>query len=147
MWKQALTFFMVFCAISIFFHPDALSQKEEAENTAEDVGSSSLSLFQAVMCEEISANLPRNQTVTFSIAREKAICFTSFDAVPEKTFIYHNWYFRDIPSARIRLSLKPPRWSVYSSIQIRKTDIGPWRVEITDENGHIFRVLRFSITD
>jgi len=128
-----------------FFHPPAYAQ--EAAQPTEETASKPLSLFQAIMCEEIFANLPRNPTVVFSIAREKAFCFTSFDSVPEPTFVYHNWYFRDIPSARIRLALQPPRWSVYSSIQIRKTDIGPWRVEVTDEKGQVFRVLRFSITD
>ena len=106
-----------------------------------------LKLFQAVMCEEIYANTPRNPTAVFSASREKAVSFSVFDPVPEKTVIYHNWYHRDVPSAKIRLHLKPPRWSTYSSIQLRKTDIGPWRVEITDDEGKVFGVLRFSVTD
>jgi hypothetical protein len=106
-----------------------------------------LKLSEAVMCEEIFSNAPRNPTVVFSVSKEKAVSFTLFDPVPQKTVIYHNWYHRDVPSAKIRLELKPPRWSTYSSIQLRKTDIGPWRVEITDENGNIFGVLRFSVTD
>lgn len=106
-----------------------------------------LKLFEAVMCEEIYSDTPRNPTSVFSASKEKAVSFTVFDPVPQKTFIYHNWYHRDVPSARIRLELKPPRWSTFSSIQLRKTDIGPWRVEITDENGNIFGVLRFSVTD
>ncbi|MEJ2728807.1 MAG: DUF2914 domain-containing protein [Deltaproteobacteria bacterium] len=106
-----------------------------------------LKLSEAVMCEEIVSNAPKNPTVVFSISREKAVCFTLFDPVPQKTVIYHNWYHRDVPSAKIRLELKPPRWSTYSSIQLRETDIGPWRVEITDENENIFGVLRFSVTD
>jgi hypothetical protein len=106
-----------------------------------------LKLSEAVMCEEIFANAPRNPTVVFSVSKEKAVSFTLFDPVPQKAVIYHNWYHRDVPSAKIRLELKPPRWSTYSSIQLRETDIGPWRVEITDENGNIFGVLRFSVTD
>jgi hypothetical protein len=106
-----------------------------------------LKLSEAVMCEEILSNAPKNPTVVFSVSKEKAVSFTLFDPVPQKTVIYHNWYHRDVPSAKIRLELKPPRWSTYSSIQLRETDIGPWRVEITDENGHIFGVLRFSVTD
>ncbi|MGW8302411.1 MAG: DUF2914 domain-containing protein [Desulfobacterales bacterium] len=106
-----------------------------------------LKLFEAVMCEEIYSDTPRNPTSVFSASKEKAVSFSVFDPVPQKTFIYHNWYHRDVPSARIRLELKPPRWSTFSSIQLRKTDIGPWRVEITDENGNIFGVLRFSVTD
>jgi hypothetical protein len=104
-------------------------------------------LSEAVMCEEIFSDAPRNPTVVFSASKQKAVSFTVFDPVPQKTVIYHNWYHRDVPSAKIRLQLKPPRWSTYSSIQLRRTDIGPWRVEITDEKGNIFGVLRFSVTD
>ena len=106
-----------------------------------------LKLFEAVMCEEIYSDTPRNPTSVFSAGKEKAVSFSVFDPVPQKTVIYHNWYHRDVPSARIRLKLKPPRWSTYSSIQLRKTDIGPWRVEITDDKGKVYGVLRFSVTD
>jgi hypothetical protein len=106
-----------------------------------------LKLFEAVMCEEIYSNAPRNPTSVFSASKERAVSFSVFDPVPQKTVIYHNWYHRDVPSAKIRLQLKPPRWSTFSSIQLRKTDIGPWRVEITDDKGHVFGVLRFSVTD
>ena len=99
------------------------------------------------MCEEIFNNAPRNPTVIFSAAREKAVCYSAFDPVSQKTVIFHNWFHRDVPSAKIQLTLNPPRWSTYSSIQLRKTDIGPWRVEITDEKGQILGVLRFSVTD
>ena len=74
-------------------------------------------------------------------------CFTTFDPVPQKTVIYHHWFHRDRPSAKVKLTLKPPRWSSYSSIQLRAEDIGPWRVEIADSQGRIFHVLRFSITE
>jgi hypothetical protein len=30
---------------------------------------------------------------------------------------------------------------------LRETDKGPWRVEISDQNGRVFSTLRFSITD
>lgn len=106
-----------------------------------------LKLFEAVMCEGIYADTPRNPTSVFSASKEKAVSFSVFDPVPQKTVIYHNWYHRDVPSAKIRLQLKPPRWSTYSSIQLRKTDIGPWRVEITDDQGKVFGILRFSVTD
>ena len=106
-----------------------------------------LKLFEALMCEELYSDTPQNPTSVFSAAKEKAVSFSVFDPVPQKTVIYHNWYHRDVPSARIRLQLKPPRWSTFSSIQLRKTDIGPWRVEITDDKGNILGVLRFSVTD
>jgi hypothetical protein len=99
------------------------------------------------MCEDLQELIPQNPTNIFSIERRKAICFTSFDPVPQKTIIYHQWFHRDQTSAKVKLTLKPPRWSTYSSIQLRAEDIGPWRVEITDSQGRILGVLRFSITE
>jgi len=129
----------------ILLPPPGFSQEEEEATT--DMSAKLLTLGQAVICEEIFANAPRNRTAVFSVAKEKVVCYTSFESVPEKTYIYHNWFHKDIPSSRLRLVLRPPSWSTYSSIQIRKTDTGPWRVEITDAKGQILRVLRFSITD
>jgi hypothetical protein len=120
---------------------------QEEKETAADKPADRLTLGQAVICEELFSNAPRNRTVVFSVAKEKVICFTSFESVSQKTAVYHNWYHKDVPSSRIRLVVRPPRWSTYSSIQIRRTDIGPWRVEVTDAKGRLIRVLRFSITD
>lgn len=106
-----------------------------------------LSLEQAVMCEAVRDYAPLNQGVVFPTSMGKVLCFTSFDPVPQKTVIYHNWFHRDQLSNKQRLGLQPPRWSTFSSIQLRETDKGPWRVEITDSAGQIIRVLRFSITD
>ena len=144
--KQRALIIIVFAwIVGLYLCPDVCAQK--GEDTKAETTTPQLTLDQAVMCEEVFTNAPRNQTVVFSLAKEKAVCFTSFETVPKKTFIYHNWYYRDIPSARRRLMVRPPRWSTFSSIQIRKTDVGPWRVEITDSQGNILRVLRFSITE
>ena len=106
-----------------------------------------LALEQAAMCEEIKEYTPYNSAVVFSIKIGKVSCFTAFDPVPEKTFIYHKWYHQDKPSTKKTLTLNSPRWSTYSSILLRETDKGPWRVEISDQNGNLFQILRFSITD
>jgi len=124
------------------------SAKSQSSDTAESkLSAAKIVLVQAVMCEDLQELIPQNPTTVFSIERRKAICFTSFDPVPEKTIIYHQWFHRDQTSARIKLTLKPPRWSTFSSIQFRAEDIGPWRVEISDSQGHILDVLRFSVTE
>ncbi|MGD8367959.1 MAG: DUF2914 domain-containing protein [Desulfobacterales bacterium] len=106
-----------------------------------------LTLVHAVMCEAIQDAQPVNETVIFSFEKEKAVCFTFFNPVPEKTHIYHLWYRRDRLNAKIKLRVNPPRWSTFSRIQFRDGDKGPWRVEITDEEGNILKTLRFSITE
>jgi len=106
-----------------------------------------LTLIKAVMCEKIEDYVPINPAIVFSSSLEGISCFTYFDPVPEEGIVYHNWYFHDKLSTTIPLLLKPPRWSTFSSIQLREADKGPWRVEITDDKGRLFDVLRFSITD
>ena len=109
--------------------------------------SGKMTMEQATMCEGIKGLLPFNETIVFSITKGKVFCFTSFDSVSKRSSIYHSWFNRDDLSTRIRLYLKPPRWSTYSSIKLREADRGPWRVEITDNKGTLLHVLRFSVTD
>lgn len=106
-----------------------------------------LKLVHATMCEKIKELNPENESIAFSIAIEKVYCFTFFDPVPEKMFIYHNWFHKNNLSRKIKLLLQPPRWSTFSTVQLRETDKGPWRVEIIDQEGNILHILRFSITD
>jgi hypothetical protein len=104
-------------------------------------------LKRAMMCEDVQDLAPINPGAVFSMTLSKITCFSHFDPVSEKTVIYHNWYFRDQLSTRIKLNINPPRWSTFSTIQLRQADKGPWRVEITREDGTMLTVLRFSVTD
>ena len=119
---------------------------QQAESTA-PADAKRLALSFAVMCETIADFSPLHPAVVFSIAMGKVSCFTSFDPVPGNTYVEHRWFFRDALSAKKKLYLKSPRWSTYSSIQLREADKGPWRVEIVDENNRTLGILRFSVTD
>ncbi|MBF0102784.1 MAG: DUF2914 domain-containing protein [Desulfobacterales bacterium] len=99
------------------------------------------------MCEDTKDYAPFHEAIVFSITIGKISCFTSCDPVLEKSYIYHNWYRKDNLSTRIKLVVYPPRWATISSIQLRDTDKGPWRVEVTDVTGNVLKILRFSITD
>jgi hypothetical protein len=129
----------------LFCLPEAFPQKTR------DVLSASkqkeLTLISAAMCEGIKDHNPWNKAVVFSVSIGKVCCFNSFDPVPEKTVIYHNWFRRDKLSTRVKLSLQPPRWSTFSRIQLREADKGPWRLEITDRKGNLLHILKFSIVD
>lgn len=143
--KHAITaFFML--AIIVF----TSSQNTCAEETAglpPPEKPTALTLDRAVMCEEIKGLESKRVTIVFSVKLGHVICFTSFDPVPEKTDIYHNWFKRDLLDSEMKLVLKPPKWSAFSKIRIGNTDTGPWKVEITDKEGKILRILRFSVTE
>ncbi|MCG6910480.1 MAG: DUF2914 domain-containing protein [Deltaproteobacteria bacterium] len=114
----------------------------------EDPGAAKkLVITRAVMCEEIKDYEPYNIAAVFSLAQGKVYCFTSFDSVPQEMFIYHSWYRRDRLITTRRLSLKTPEWSVFSTVQLREADKGPWRVEIRDPKNKILKIIKFSITE
>ena len=106
-----------------------------------------LRVAKAVMCEGIREQNPKNEAIVFSVSAKRVYCFTDFDPVPKNTFIFHNWFYRDKLKKQNKLTAKSPRWATFSRIQVQGADKGPWRVEITDKEGKILNILRFSITD
>ena len=139
------TFVFVLLCLDFFSSSQAIPR--DLESTSFTPADKKLTLVEATMCEGIKEYIPQNEAIAFSVTIGKVSCFTSFDPVPEKTVIYHDWFHRDEFSTRIKLSLQPPCWSTFSSIQLREADKGPWRVEVIDHEGNIFSVLRFSVTD
>ena len=104
-------------------------------------------LVKAVICESIKEYNPVYPAVVFSIGMGRVSCFTEFDPVPRQTYVHHKWYRNDHLITVKRLTINPPHWSSFTSVQLRDADKGPWRVEITDEMDNLMHTLRFSITD
>jgi hypothetical protein len=125
----------------------SFSFPQENEPVPPATAPKTLTLDQATMCEEIVDHGPQNPAIVFSIKRQQIYCFSSFDPVSEKSFIYHNWYRQETLSTKIKLLLQPPAWTTYSRIQLREADKGPWRVEITGQDGNVLKILRFSVTN
>ena len=140
MWKTIQKTAWVLVVFGMMAAPGALRGQEAPD-------SKKLALARAVMCESIKEYAPVNTAVVFSIERGRISCFTEFDPVPQKTYIHHKWYRRDSLVTVKRLTINPPRWSSFTSVQLRDADKGPWRVEITDADDTLLRTLRFSITD
>jgi hypothetical protein len=136
--------FMLFFVAT--FLPSAL-RAQQAQTPSPAPGAEKLTLVQASMCASLKEGSACNPGFVFPVNQGKIFCFSSFDPVPRKTFIYHSWFYKDVLITRQKLTLNPPRWSTYSTIQLREADKGPWRVEIADQDERILEVLRFSITD
>lgn len=124
----------------------AMDSVHAGEDRAED-SSRQITLASAVMCAFIEEFAPQNPSVVFSIEVGKISCFTSFTGIKESTYTLHKWFRRDKLVTTKRLTLKPPNWATYSSIQLREADKGPWRVEILDSRKQVIKILRFSVTD
>jgi hypothetical protein len=119
----------------------------KAQDTEAPSAALSTPLTMATMCEGISESMAVNPTIVFPVGNKNAYCLSAFDAVKEKTHINHFWYRRDKLVSNVRLLIQPPRWTTYSSIDLRESDKGPWRVDVVDANNNLLKTLRFSITD
>jgi len=128
---------------SPYFTPDA---KAEAKSSSQKpAAAKELVLGKAVVCEAVKKSIPQGGAIAFSISLGRVYCFTEFPTVPQEMHIYHNWYHRDKRRAGVKLLLKPERWSTFSYVTFKKQDLGPWRIDVTDQKGKILRTLRFSI--
>lgn len=117
---------------------------EQGVNPGEAV---SPTLKKAVMCESVQDGLPVDQTIVFDVAKRSAYCWSDFDPVTDDSVIYHKWYRNGELISSFKLAVHPPRWAVYSSLRLRHADVGPWSLDITDENGNILKTIRFSISE
>lgn len=143
--QKKYRFFLALLCTSILLSGQVFSQEPPSPSPASRAERPTLA--QAAMCASLKEGSPCNSGAVFPVSQGGVLCFTSFDPVPRKTFIFHSWFHRDALITRHKLTLNPPRWATYSSIQLRETDKGPWRVEITDQDARLLGVLRFSITD
>mgnify|MGYP001379601490 CR=1 FL=1 len=127
--------------------PPATGRAQNQAPVPDQQAAPRLFITEAMMCEKVENLTPVRPAVLFPVALGQVYCYTSFDKVPAPTMIYHRWYHRDELSTQTRLRLYPPKWATYSVVQLRETDKGPWRVEISDQTGLVIGVLRFSIGD
>jgi hypothetical protein len=145
-----LAVFFLLAAFNCLLMPRSAVGVDENHSTAtkEKVPKDAeLSLIQAVMCESVQNLKPVNEALTFSVSLGHVYCVSYFKPVPKPSAIFHRWYRRNELSTQIRLKVYPPHWTTYSVIQLREEDKGPWHIEITDQNGKVFDIVRFSITD
>jgi hypothetical protein len=136
--RASLAFWAVTVLVTSGYTQELLSQ---------EVPQDGVTLVRAVMCESISDYAPMNAAVVFSVNTAKLSCYTAFEGIKTTTFTIHKWYRRDELVTTKKLTLKPPRWATYSSIQLREADKGPWRVEVLDINENLLKTIRFSVTE
>jgi hypothetical protein len=142
--RTGISLLVLFCLV---FQPTGQPLPRVFQALPAAAASPQLTLVTAAVCESVKELSPQYPAIVFSIVAGKVSCFSFFDPVPKKTIIYHNWYSRNNLMTKVKLTLKPPSWSTLSTIQLRESDIGPWRVEITDQQGEVIKVLRFSVTE
>jgi hypothetical protein len=143
-WKHRL---IVICLFFVFFPSFFLAHAQDRVTPPSSAVANKPKLTHAAMRKGAKESSVQSNSVVFPIDTGRISCLTSFAAVPDQIYVYHKWFHRDKLTTTKKLLLKPPQWSTMSTILLREADQGPWRVEITDDNDNVLRVLRFSIVD
>lgn len=143
-WKHCL---IVICLLFVFFPSIFLAHAQDTGNLPSPAVANKPKLTHAAMRKGAKESSQQGLSVVFPIEAGRISCLTSFTAVPVEIYVYHKWFHRDKLTTTKKLLLKPPQWSTMSTLLLREADKGPWRVEITDDNDNVLRVLRFSIVD
>jgi len=84
---------------------------------------------------------------TFKQGVDKIFCLSRIEgAKPQvKTKINHIWYYEDIKVQTIILNIKSASYRTYSFRSINPNQVGKWRVDVTEEDGHILKTVDFNI--
>ncbi len=59
--------------------------------------------------------------------------------------IQHVWYYQEQAVATINLKVTTPRYRTYSNKNIMSEQVGHWRVDVLDEQGHLLAKKEFRI--
>ena len=110
---------------------------------AQEAGS--LEVAEAVICRDVVDQEPIDVGDSFEASVAKLYCFTKIIGAQEAIEIAHVWYYGDVERTRINLSVEASSWRTWSSKKIIPEWKGPWRVEVTSEDGTSLKTIDFTI--
>jgi hypothetical protein len=100
----------------------------------------------AQVCTSIDRLQPGDSGTRFPVDVGRLFCFSRISGIRQPTRIQHVWYLDGKERFRKVLPVAPPSWRTFSSKRIRPSDVGPWRIEISDAEGNVMQTLSFAVT-
>ncbi|NOX19730.1 MAG: DUF2914 domain-containing protein [Nitrospirae bacterium] len=99
----------------------------------------------AVLAKGVVDLKPVEPSDRFDADIGRVYCFTRIVGAKGVIRIKHLWFYKDRFMAEVVLPVKSPDWRTYSSKRILPSWKGPWRVDVTTEDGLLLKSLHFSI--
>ena len=93
----------------------------------------------------IENHFPQKTAQSFPATVRELHCFTKVVGARTKTFITHTWYYQDTKMATMRLPVNATYWRTWSTRTIMPEWKGPWRVEVSAEDGALLKTITFNI--
>lgn len=104
-----------------------------------------LSVSEGVIATGVESLTPEGAAESFPASVGKLYAFTHVNGAEGETTIKHLWFHGDNLMAEVELPVRSPSWRTYSSKTILPDWTGPWRVDVTAEDGTVIQSLSFTL--
>jgi hypothetical protein len=107
--------------------------------------SASLSVAEAVICQEILDRQPVSGGTSFPASTGRLWCFTRIQGAQSPTEVTHVWYYGEVERFRIGLAINSTDWRTYSAKRIQPHETGSWRVDVLGPDNSLLTSVLFQI--
>ena len=105
-----------------------------------------LKIVEAAACSNVKNRIPQGSGDSFEWSEDKIFIFTRIKCEKIPSSIRHIYYFKGEKVNDISLSVRSSHWRTWSYKTIsNKRYIGPWRVDITSNDGKLLQSINFEI--
>jgi len=106
---------------------------------------SSLTVSEAAIATSVESLTPQGASDSFESNVGKLYAFTKITGAEGETSVKHLWFQGDHLVAEVELPVKAASWRTYSSKTITPDMVGPWKVDVTAQDGTVLKSIPFII--
>jgi len=122
------------------------SASENRTLDARSQAANNMRVIRAVASSDVINKNPAGLSDSFQWSMEKVYIWTMIECEQPPSSIRHTYYFNGQKVNDIVLKVKSPQWRTWSyKTLLDKRYIGPWRVDITSDDGELLQSVFFEV--
>jgi len=106
-----------------------------------------MQVLKAAVCTEVKHRNPSGRDDSLQWSTDRVYIWNLVKCEDTDSLIRHIYYFKGQKVSDITLHITPPLWRTWSYKSLAdKHFIGPWRVDITSEDGKLLQSVHFNVS-
>lgn len=131
--KLFLMIWLSFVGISVSMAAEAPSGND---STLSKETSSAGEIVRALYTTEVKDRAPVDDITQAGTDVKKLFFFTELKEISDQEVV-HRWEYKGKVMSEVKLSVKAPRWRVWSSKTLNPGWVGEWKVSVVDSSGKV----------
>lgn len=115
--------------------------------TAQEAGAPGVEVTTAVIATDVQDREPVGEGTSFDADVGNLYFYTAFEGDFPEQQLEHVWLHEGEEVARVRLTVRAPRWRTWSVKTMPAEPAGDWTVRIVDADGAELEAVEFTISD